>query len=64
MEKKCKDCPNKEDCNCFSQVKQEQLNRQPVLETRISKSEDGKWIIHKTIITDIKPTDYFQKVVN
>jgi len=48
----------------LSETKKEQLNRQPVLETRISKSEDGKWIIHKTIITDIKPTTYMQKVVN
>jgi hypothetical protein len=47
----------------LSQTKIEQLNRQPVLETSISKSEDGKWLIHKTIVTDIKPVSYFEKAL-
>ncbi len=47
----------------LSQTKIEQLNKQPVLETSVSKSEDGKWLIHKTIITDIKPVSYFEKVL-
>ena len=47
----------------LSKTKIEQLNRQPVLETSISKSEDGKWLIHKTIVTDIKPVSYFEKAL-
>jgi len=47
----------------LSQTKIEQLNKQPVVETAVSKSEDGKWLIHKTIITDIKPVSYFEKVL-
>ena len=47
----------------LSKIKQQQLSRQPILETQISKSEDGKWVIHKTIITDIKPVSYFEKVL-
>lgn len=47
----------------LSNIKIEQLSRQPILESSISKSEDGKWIIHKTIITDIKPISYFEKVL-
>jgi len=47
----------------FSKTRVEQLNKQPILETQISKSEDGKWIIHKTIVTDIKPVSYFEKVL-
>jgi len=43
--------------------KVEQLSRQPVLETQVQKSQDGKWIVHKTIITDIKPVAYFEKVL-
>lgn len=43
--------------------KVEQLSRQPVLETQISKSQDSKWIVHKTIITDIKPVAYIEKVL-
>ena len=48
----------------LSQTKIDQLNKQPVLETSVSKSEDGKWMIHKTIITDIKPVSYFAKALN
>jgi len=47
----------------LSKVKLQQLSRQPILETQINKSEDGKWIIHRTIITDIKPISYFEKVL-
>ena len=47
----------------LSNIKIEQLSRQPIIESSISKSEDGKWVIHKTIITDIKPISYFEKVL-
>jgi hypothetical protein len=47
----------------LSAVKIEQLSKQPIIESAISSSEDGKWIIHKTIITDIKPKNYFEKVM-
>mgnify|MGYP001335231335 CR=1 FL=1 len=48
----------------FTKTRIEQLNKQPILENQITKSEDGKWIIHKTIITDIKPVSYFEKVLD
>ena len=48
----------------LTKTKLEQLNKQPVVETALSKSKDGKWIIHKTIITDIKPASYYEKVVS
>ncbi len=48
----------------FSKTRVEQLNKQPILENQITKSEDGKWIIHRTIITDIKPVSYFEKVLD
>jgi len=47
----------------LSAVKIEQLSKQPIIESAVSTSEDGKWIIHKTIITDIKPKSYFEKVM-
>ena len=40
----------------------EEINR-PILETNISLSEDGKWIIHTTRIVDIKPVNYLKKVI-
>ena len=43
--------------------KLEQLEKMPVVETVIKKSKDGRWVMHQTIITDIKPTKYFEKVL-
>jgi len=42
---------------------QEKGQNLPILETHISKSKDGKYIIHKTVITDIKPVKYFEKIM-
>lgn len=36
----------------------------PILKTNIRKSKDSKWIIHETIITDIKPVTYFEKCLS
>ncbi len=47
----------------LSNLKVEQLSKQPIIESIITKSEDGKWLIHKTVITDIKPVSYFEKVL-
>jgi hypothetical protein len=35
----------------------------PVVETKIRKSKDGQWIIHQTVITDIKPVAYYREVL-
>jgi len=43
--------------------KAEQQSRQPIIESFISVSADKKWIMHKTIITDIKPVSYMEKVL-
>jgi hypothetical protein len=47
----------------LSQKKIEQLQKAPIVETHVGKSQDGKWIIHRTSITDIKPVSYFEKVM-
>ncbi len=47
----------------LSNTKIEQLSKQPIIESSVSKSEDGKWVIHRTIVTDIKPISYFEKVI-
>ena len=43
--------------------KLEQLSKQPILESSIATSEDGKWVIHRTTITDIKSRTYMEKVL-
>lgn len=47
----------------LSKSKIQQLMKQPIIETKIGKSKDGKYIIVKTIITDIKPILYYKKVI-
>ena len=47
----------------LSSTKIEQLNKMPIVESSVMKSDDGKWIIHKTTITSIKATKYYQKML-
>lgn len=47
----------------MSAIKVQQLNRQPIIETSVALSKDKKWIVQKTIITDLKPVSYFEKVM-
>ena len=45
-------------------MENEQNKRQDTMvESIYTKSADGKWLIHKTIITDIKPMTYMNKVI-
>ena len=37
--------------------------KKPIIEARISKSKDGKWLIHRTVIVDIKPVAYFKEII-
>ena len=48
----------------LSEKKIQALEKQPIIETSTNISEDGKWIINKVIITDIKPVSYFEKVLS
>ena len=47
-----------------SEKKTAQQNRQPIIESFTSLSADKKWLIHKTVITDIKPVGYVEKVLS
>jgi hypothetical protein len=35
----------------------------PIIETNVSVSKDGKYVIHRTTITDIKPINFWNKVL-
>jgi len=39
------------------------LKKMPNIESKYEKSKDGKFIIHRTIITTIRPVAYFEKVI-
>lgn len=43
--------------------KTKEYDNKPIVETQISKSKDGKYLLHVTKITDIKPIGYYQKVM-
>lgn len=45
--------------------KEEQVtkNRTPIIEARMGLSEDKKWFIQQTIISEIKPVNYIKKVL-
>ncbi len=47
----------------LSESKIKQLQKMPIIETTISRSKDGKYVIHATRIIDIKPVDYWEKVL-
>ena len=47
----------------MSEQKKQEAKKAPLIETKISTSKDGKWVIHKTVITDIKPTAYYKEVL-
>ena len=42
----------------------EQLAKMPVIESRVFKSKDGKYLVSKTIITSIKPVAYYQTILD
>ena len=35
----------------------------PLIQTFVTKSKDGKWVINKTTITTIKPVQYFETIL-
>jgi len=47
----------------FSEKRLEQIKNMPIVESRVAKSKDGKFVMHKTVITDIKPVKYYEAVM-
>tara|TARA_Y100000310_G_scaffold246900_1_gene252349 strand:- start:178 stop:345 length:168 start_codon:yes stop_codon:yes gene_type:complete len=47
----------------LSTNKEEQLKDMPNIQTSIKKSGDGRYIIHKTVITDVKPAGYYETIL-
>jgi len=48
----------------LSNKKEEQLRQMPIINTKIAKSKDGKFLLHKTEIVTIKPLAYYEAVVS
>ncbi|MFW5746368.1 MAG: hypothetical protein ACOCWQ_02330 [Nanoarchaeota archaeon] len=47
----------------LSTKKEEQLRRMPQIEFNVFRSKDGRFLVHRTTITDVKPINYYKKVV-
>ena len=39
------------------------LKKMPQIETKLSRSKDGKYLIHKTVITSVRPVNYYEAVI-
>ena len=39
------------------------LKKMPIIENKITTSRNGRFLIHRTIITHIMPTDYYRAVL-
>jgi hypothetical protein len=48
----------------FTKKQEENIRKMPYIETKIEKSKDKKYIIHKTTITHVRPVGYYQAVLN
>ena len=43
--------------------KEEQIRQMPLIKNKISRSRDGRFLIHKTEIVHIKPAAYYEAVL-
>jgi hypothetical protein len=44
--------------------KEEQLRKMPIVQTRMMKSKDGKYLIHRVEITTIRPMAYYETILH
>ena len=44
--------------------KTEQLKKMPLIQTRIRRLKDSNLILHQTIISDLRPMEYYEAVVD
>ena len=42
---------------------QQKMKKMPIIESRVRRSKDGKFLVHKTEITTIKPIQYYETVL-
>ena len=47
----------------LSNRKEDQLRQMPIVKTRVMKSKDGKYLVHRVEITTIKPMAYYEAII-
>ena len=43
--------------------KEQQLRKMPIIQSRIKASRNGRYIIQQTVITNVKPIEYYQAIL-
>jgi len=43
--------------------KEDQLKQMPLIRTKVGKTKDGKFVVHRTEIVAVKPTAYYEAVL-
>lgn len=43
--------------------KEQQLKRMPIIQGRIKASRNGRYIIQQTVITNVKPIEYYNAIL-
>lgn len=44
--------------------KEEQLRQMPVIQSRIKTSKNGRFVIQQTVITHVKPIEYYRAIIS
>jgi hypothetical protein len=47
----------------LGEKKLEQLRRMPLIESKVFKTPDDRWIVHRTIISQVKPVEYYKAIL-
>lgn len=48
----------------LSNKKEEQLRQMPIIKTKVTKSKDGKFLVHRTELVTIRPMAYYEAIVS
>ena len=47
----------------LSNKKEQQLKQMPVIQNRIKTSKNGRYVIQQTVITSVKPIEYYRAIL-
>lgn len=47
----------------LTEKQEKQVKKMPTIESQLRKSKDGKYLIHRTVITHIRPLAYYKAIL-
>ena len=45
-------------------TKEDKMKKMPIIENKITMSKNGRFLLHRTIITHIMPSDYYRALLS